>query len=335
MNSPLISIIIPVYNKIQYLPFSFNSVYTQTYANWEIVVVDDNSDDGSYDFVVEESRKDHRVRVYRNTKDINGPSICRNIGIEHAAGDFLIFFDADDLLKEFCLSQRLQFLSSNPQLDFAIFNQEFMNDFHADDIKRFTKENKFPDTYLRRFVRDDPPWQTMAVLWRKQAIISLGGFDISLLVMEDPEIHIRALLTQNLSYNFCTSLPSDNIYRINSLGLVNSSSFFEKSITFRLLFYKKIFYQINQCHLSDKEKKALYGKMYIGVLKLFKYFLLVRISMHKLSLYDFINWMKSTDVFHSYQIFKLSFLINLWQSNHFIIKKMRLKGLCYKLLLNV
>lgn len=94
-DSPLVSIIMPLYNAEPYLVETFDSVLSQSYKNWELIVVEDCSSDASLRLAKEYENKDRRISVHPNEHNV-GASKSRNTGIEHVSGDFVAFMDADD-----------------------------------------------------------------------------------------------------------------------------------------------------------------------------------------------------------------------------------------------
>lgn len=92
----MISIIIPVYNLAPYIRRCMDSVVSQTYENWEVIVVNDGSKDNSLQILEEYTLKDSRVKVI--DKDNGGVTSCRRIGLEKAQGEFVFFLDGDDWL---------------------------------------------------------------------------------------------------------------------------------------------------------------------------------------------------------------------------------------------
>ena len=94
-DSPLVSIIMPLYNAEPYLVETFDSVLSQAYKNWELIVVEDCSSDASLRLAKEYENKDRRISVYPNEHNV-GAAKSRNTGIEHVSGDFVAFMDADD-----------------------------------------------------------------------------------------------------------------------------------------------------------------------------------------------------------------------------------------------
>lgn len=104
----LVSVIIPVYNKEQYLPDAIDSVLKQTYPYFELLVINDNSTDGSRQICENYCQQDDRVRLFDNISDEHGPGPARNIGLDHAMGDYILFVDADDWTDERLLEKCVQ-----------------------------------------------------------------------------------------------------------------------------------------------------------------------------------------------------------------------------------
>lgn len=97
MEKPLISIIVPVYNILEYLPRCVKSLMAQTYQNIEILLVDDGSTDGTGALCDELAREDARIKVFH--KENGGSSSARNLGISQAKGEYLGFVDSDDFVE--------------------------------------------------------------------------------------------------------------------------------------------------------------------------------------------------------------------------------------------
>ena len=93
----LISIVMPVFNAQAYLEEALESVRRQTWTDWELLVVDDHSTDGSAGLVSEICRKDARIRLLSQMDGIKGAANARNFGTAHANGRYLAFMDADDI----------------------------------------------------------------------------------------------------------------------------------------------------------------------------------------------------------------------------------------------
>ena len=114
---PKFSIIVPVYNAEKYLPKCINSLLAQSVTDFELLLVNDGSNDGSLALCNEYAAKDSRVKVY--DKPNGGVSSARNYGIERAVGEYIMFVDSDDWLSEDALSVCMPYL---PEYDIVRFS---------------------------------------------------------------------------------------------------------------------------------------------------------------------------------------------------------------------
>ncbi len=111
MNS-LVSIIMPSYKCRRFIEKSINSVLAQTYSNWELIVVDDCSEDGTVDAVLELQKNDNRISIYQNSSN-SGAAVSRNIGLSNAKGRWIAFLDSDDLWEPTKLEKQIRFMEEN------------------------------------------------------------------------------------------------------------------------------------------------------------------------------------------------------------------------------
>lgn len=105
MEQPLVSIILPTYNVYPYLAQCLDSILAQTYKNIEVIIVIDGATDNSYELAKEYCAKDRRFCVYWQENAGSGPA--RNNGLNHANGEFVLFVDPDDWIKEDYVEQML------------------------------------------------------------------------------------------------------------------------------------------------------------------------------------------------------------------------------------
>ena len=106
---PKFSIIIPVYNVEKYIKKCLDSVFSQSYKDYEVIVINDGSTDKSMDIA-----KEHNVKII-NQKN-KGQSAARNNGIKHATGDYLIFLDSDDYWEKDLLKELNKSLKNKPDV---------------------------------------------------------------------------------------------------------------------------------------------------------------------------------------------------------------------------
>ena len=95
-----VSIIMPVYNAERYLREAIESVLRQTYTNFELLLINDRSSDNSVAICKEYGEKDPRIVLLENDTGIHGPGPTRNIGLDHATGEYIYFMDADDWIEK-------------------------------------------------------------------------------------------------------------------------------------------------------------------------------------------------------------------------------------------
>ena len=110
-TEPLVSIIVPVYNAGLFLDSTIESVQAQTYKNWELILVNDRSSDGSKE-VAAEYLGDKRIR-WVDMKENSGAATSRNAGLELAKGRYIAFLDADDLWDKNKLTKQIAFMQKN------------------------------------------------------------------------------------------------------------------------------------------------------------------------------------------------------------------------------
>lgn len=169
---------------------TLQSLAAQTMPEWECIVVDDGSSDGSLDVVAEFAAKDARVRLMQRTREPKGACTCRNIAVENARGRYVLFLDTDDLLAPFCLEQRVTVLEAAPNLDFAIFPMLLFRETASAADRLWNIETTQDD--LVRVLRQDPICQGTGSLWRRDAFVRLGMWDERLAIWQDIELHVRA-----------------------------------------------------------------------------------------------------------------------------------------------
>jgi len=115
-TSPLISIIIPTYNRANYIAETIESIRQQTYANWELIIVDDGSDDDTSEIV--RAIPDKRIRFFKGPH--SGMEKARNEGLEKANGELIGFMDSDDLWSPDKLEKQLSVFREHPQIAFCL-----------------------------------------------------------------------------------------------------------------------------------------------------------------------------------------------------------------------
>jgi glycosyltransferase involved in cell wall biosynthesis len=202
-----VSIIIPSFNRAAIIEETLQSVQSQSYQNWECIVVDDGSTDDSIKVVESFCRKDARFSSHTNQRMKGAPG-SRNVGIAKSKGDYLIFLDSDDLLEQNCLANRVMEFEKNSDCDFLVFSTvEFKN--KLDDTNLLFNVNT-TENIICRFLNLDVPWITMAAIWKRESLINVGQWNENLLSWQDWDLHLRALL-KGYKYKYFSKV--DNFLR--------------------------------------------------------------------------------------------------------------------------
>lgn len=147
-----ISAIVPVYNTEKLIGRCIDSVIAQTYPDWELILVDDGSTDGSINVLREYETKDSRIKVIH--QDNLGPGLARNKGIENTVGDHIVFIDSDDVIKTNYF-EKLSHETADVVFididqvdeDFSVLREEHMSDYQSlskDALLRSQMTGKFP-----------------------------------------------------------------------------------------------------------------------------------------------------------------------------------------------
>lgn len=135
-KNPLVSIIVPVYNVEKYVEQCILSLLNQTYRNIEIIAVNDGSKDESPQKILDLAKKDKRIKLLN--QENKGVSATRNNGLNSADGDFIIFVDADDYLKEDFVEYMLNLINKDTA-DFAYSIKSFQSEKEKQTEKEIVK----------------------------------------------------------------------------------------------------------------------------------------------------------------------------------------------------
>lgn len=183
---PKISVVIPLYNKEKSIASTLRTVLNQTFSDYEIVIVNDGSTDGSVEEI--EKVQDDRIRLIHQQNA--GVSAARNRGIEEAKGELIAFLDADDEWKPEYLATQYQLSLKYPECSVFACNYEFR------DVEgkvtptiihklSFAEEDGILINYFEVASCSHPPLWTSAVVVRKSALQAIGGFPVDVKSGED------------------------------------------------------------------------------------------------------------------------------------------------------
>lgn len=211
-SRPVVSVVVPCHNAATYLPESLGSILGQSAAALEVILVDDGSTDDPGSVV--DRLGDARIRFF-SIPASGGPSRPRNLGIEQARGDFVFFFDADDVMLPGKIAAQLAAFAAHPELaltftnfrvigaDGALLNPDFLagyETFHAVLARGLTaagglhRDALFHGLLCASFIG------TSGVAVRRSVLAGTGGFDPSLASSEDADLWLRVARGHDCGY---------------------------------------------------------------------------------------------------------------------------------------
>ncbi|UVI39560.1 glycosyltransferase family 2 protein [Qipengyuania spongiae] len=186
IGDPLVTVIVPTFNRVSTLLPSVESVLSQTYRNFELLVVDDGSTDGTPSLIRE--IEDSRVRLVQLPQN-RGPSAARNRGIAEARGSLIAFLDSDDLWFEDKLAGQVDlFRQSSARVGMAITGVETV---YRDGERRVDVPEIGSSVFTQLLMRNVLHGGGSSAMIRREVFDTVGGFDTRLPAAEDYDLWIR------------------------------------------------------------------------------------------------------------------------------------------------
>lgn len=214
----MISIIIPLYNKQHQIANAIRGILSQSYQDFEIIVVNDGSTDGSVEVL--QQFDDPRISLINQANA--GVSAARNRGIAAAKGEFVAFLDADDSWESDYLAGQMQLAKDYPTCDVFASNYIFRKN---DNSEQHTILNRLPfrgshgilSNYFEVASCSHPPLWTSAVMVRKSALESVGGFPVGIRSGED----LLTWAKLACRYQIAFSLPPRAIFNVEGYDVAD------------------------------------------------------------------------------------------------------------------
>jgi glycosyltransferase involved in cell wall biosynthesis len=191
---PIVSVIIPTYNRAHLIGATLRSVCAQTFPQYEILVVDDGSTDGT-----EELLAGLRERVVYRRVAHGGASAARNSGLEMACGEFVAFLDSDDLWDPRFLEATLQALVAAPRAGFVYCDYALFDDGGSTQVRCLKEHEKLRGCLFADLLRTDFLC-TGGLLVRRDCFGQIGIFDPALPVAQDWDLWLRLALRYEAGY---------------------------------------------------------------------------------------------------------------------------------------
>ncbi len=210
-----LSVIIPCYNNGNYLSEMIDCCLRQTFNDWELIIVDDGSTDGSTPAIIMEyCKRDNRILFFRRDREPKGSVVCRNIGFEHSSGEYIIHFDADDLISDTCFEKRVNFMDENSDCDYASFPAKSFKD--GDKLPSWDGTPSFgvskgDNDLLYYFLSADYPFSVWCNIYRREAIKNLP-WDENVKIYTDFSFIVPCICA-GLKHKFSNFQEYDYFYR--------------------------------------------------------------------------------------------------------------------------
>lgn len=208
MSIALISIIIPTYNRAHLINETLDSIIAQTFTNWECIIIDDGSTDTTESILSEYCRIDARFQYHQRPENRHsGGNAARNFGFELSKGEFINWFDSDDIMLPNFLEEKIKFFYKDENLD-VVFSY---GAYFAEDIKKtVVSKPKIDSLSILDYVKSDFYLITHGPLWSRMFLKEKKLFDENRSKLQDTEFHFRMLLEK----------PNVKFYETNFLFLI-------------------------------------------------------------------------------------------------------------------
>jgi glycosyltransferase involved in cell wall biosynthesis len=197
-NKPLVSVIMAACNAEKYIDEAIMSVINQTYTNWELIIVDDKSEDKTSYIIGRYSKEDPRIKTFRNTSR-EGQALARNRAVSNAEGVYLAILDSDDIALPRRLETQVDFLEANK--DIAVLGS-FVDLIDSKSRKFGTKEKACDVLGIHFCLILQSQFIHSSVTMRREVFDWASGYDTDYLYAEDYDLWSRlcdryTLLNQN------------------------------------------------------------------------------------------------------------------------------------------
>ncbi|MCC6547400.1 glycosyltransferase family 2 protein [Candidatus Sumerlaeota bacterium] len=223
MSNPLVSIITPAYNAASIIGEAITSVQAQTHRNWEMIIVDDGSTDGTAEIVCSAARMDPRIRLVRLRQNSRLAAAARNAAMRRARGEYFAFLDADDLWLPTKLLEQLRVFHAHPSAGvvctwYDVFGDEERTRLWKAMMWRFEDPRVTVGQVMQQSLT------TPTVMIRRRCFDEAGGFIAShrLATGEDSEYWIR-LVAKYETHRICKVLTRVRVHAqggsLSSTGL--------------------------------------------------------------------------------------------------------------------
>lgn len=207
-QEPLVSVITPLYNSEKFIEETIKSVLDQTYTNWEMIIIDDCSEDRSVEIVEKYQQKENRIKLLKNKENL-GVAESRNEGIKYAKGKYIAFLDSDDLWKKDKLKKQIFFMEENKyNFSYTKFEKIDEKGRRLNIYSKVLTRIQYKDLLYENIIG------CLTVIYNKKKLGNL--FMKKMLVGEDYTLWLDILKKEKYSYGLSENLAE---YRVRKKSL--------------------------------------------------------------------------------------------------------------------
>ena len=259
-KSKLVSVIIPIYNRGGIIGGTLKSLLKQTYKNWECIVVDDGSTDATLKILAEYTKTDSRIKYYERPESYRkGANSCRNLGFQKSIGEYIIWFDSDDLMTPDHISAKMQKISES-NADFVVARTQnfqegkFLKPYHYEIKEYGIKASDFIllkihwytyDVILKREIAEKLEWNEKMKSWQDY------NYFCKMLLVTENGVYLDQILTKR---------------RIHEHSIQNNMNKDSETFSIELLENRFLTYEDIQKNIDPETRKELiFGMMNLCV----------------------------------------------------------------------
>jgi len=262
----LISLVMPVYNGVELISETINSIISQSYPYWELIIVNDKSTDNTLEIVNEYKDKDERIKLIDLEENCGGPAKPRNIGIENSKGNFIALIDADDIWHK----NKLLECSNFTDFD-IIYHKERCFNKNIDDGKECpTRDVKEIGDLHKNMLINGNIFSPSAIIIKKEILLGEKFNEaVEYHGVEDFDLWLRLAKTNNFNYKFINKILG--YYRLHDGGI--SKNFKKHGQKERRLIKDHFsdYYLVSSPYMFFVKYKKLFRSLLVNIVRTVQY----------------------------------------------------------------
>jgi glycosyltransferase involved in cell wall biosynthesis len=322
---PFISVIISAYNGSKFIDEAVTSVVNQTFLDWELIIVDDNSKDDTPKIIKKWLSLDKRIKFYKNKKNY-GPAFSRNIAVKYSTGTWLSILDVDDYYDINKLESQVELITKVKKKLVLVTTDSYVI---KDNKKKLYKYPTISNTLKKNLFAQKKFPAHSSYLIKKKYFMKIGGYNTYMLPAEDHDLCIRLM-------NFGSFINIDKplvYYRIHKKNFSKKKFIFSPnlySIISGVGYYLKQNQILNVDRLSKTKRDLLFFKIVneikkIEIDKYFKWKDSFLINFKKKTIIEKYKYIFSYKIY-SYFLFYIKINLNILNISHLIFKRILKKS---------